>query len=640
MRLKIIGIKLKNFKGIANKELVFDGSSKICGENGSGKSTCATAVSWVMTDTDYTLVKNPDVVPIGSEEANPTVEIDFELDGKPLNVAKVQKFKKKEVDGKITSSVSNTYSINGVDKTFTHFVEDLKERGIDIDNFLIYTNPNAFTADTSSKGRQHIREVLFKMAGEFTDLDIAKEIGADEVASQLENYKLEEIKASAKGTIKTITEENGKDNGIINGKISGMIESKSKLDKKVLESQKKEYEKEIERIETSLSDLSGSRVEINKKISDLKIKQNEISSKANEKLNEQKVELDKSIREFSAIISEKEFNLSQAKTELSRTESSINEKNESIEKQRTLYKIEQDAVLDEGDLSCPVCHRTYEEDKLAEIKAEFERNKAEKLKTIKATGETLKKEITALEKAQKELKDKIDALEKVIAETKVMRDAKQAEIEKLPYSVDVTTDKNYTKASEEISKLEAELSADDSERIKELETQKNVNKQMLHQVVSELGALEHNKEIDKQIEELREKRKNDEIAKSKAEKLIDEIEKVERAKNEKLADSINEHFSLVKWKLHDYRKNGEYVEVTEPYIDDKPMTSCANGSLITLAKLSICSDLGKFFGHEYPIWCDDYSLFSKNTQKRLKIDAQLIGLVVTEDKEIKVVKEK
>ena len=65
-----------------------------------------------------------------------------------------------------------------------------------------------------------------------------------------------------------------------------------------------------------------------------------------------------------------------------------------------------------------------------------------------------------------------------------------------------------------------------------------------------------------------------------------------------------------------------------------------NGSLVTLAKLSICSDLGKFFGHEYPIWCDDYSLFSKNTQKRLKLDAQLIGLVVTEDKEIKVVKEK
>ena len=40
------------------------------------------------------------------------------------------------------------------------------------------------------------------------------------------------------------------------------------------------------------------------------------------------------------------------------------------------------------------------------------------------------------------------------------------------------------------------------------------------------------------------------------------------------------------------------------------------------------------------VWCDDYSLFSKNTQKRLKLDAQLIGLVVTEDKEIKVVKEK
>lgn len=641
MKLQIRSIKLENFKGAKHKEIVLDGqSARLCGENGSGKSTIATAVSWVISDCDYNLVKNPDVVPMGEEECTPTVEIEMTIDDKTVKIKRVQKYKRKEVDGKLTAETSNTYYINDIAKSKRDFISDLEERGIDTDNFMIFSNPNAFTSDTSAKGRQQIRDVLFKMAGEFTDSDIAKEIGTEEVANQLETYKLDEIKASAKATITRIINENGKDNVVINSKISGMLDSKSTLDEKVLNQQKKEYEAEIKRCEEELESLSESKADIHERISELRIKRDDITSKANQELNEKKTELDKSIRELQAIIDEKNFKLSQIKSETARQEGLLSESKENIEKQRTLYKAEQDAILDDTEIICPVCKREYEADKVEEIKADFEKHKAERLKVIKASGEELKKNIKAIEKEIKSLKDQQQALDKVISETSQMRDAKQAEIDKLPVSADMFMNENFVVINNEITDLEKQLSTDDDARKKELESAKNVAKTMLNQIIADLGAIEHNKEIDKQIQDLRDKRKKDEIAKARAEKLIDEVEQVERAKNEKLADSINEHFSLVKWKLHDYRKNGEYVEVTEPYIDDKPMTSCANGSLVTLAKLSICSDLGKFFGNEYPIWCDDYSLFSKNTQKRLKIDAQLIGLVVTEDKEIKVEKEK
>ena len=639
--MKIMKISLENFKGAKRKEIVLDGqSARLCGENGSGKSTIATAVSWVISDSDYNLVKNPDVVPMGEEECNPTVEIEMTIDDKPVKIKRVQKCKRKEVDGKITAETSNTYYINDVAKGKRDFLEDLEEKGLDVENYMIFSNPNAFTADTSAKGRQQIRDILFKMAGEFTDLDIAKEIGAEEVANQLEIYKLDEIKASAKATITRIINENGKDNVVINSKISGMLDSKSTLDEKVLNQQKKEYEAEIKRCEEELESLSESKADIHEKISELRIKRDDITSKANQELNDKKNELDKSIRELQAIIDEKNFKLSQIKSETARQEGLLSESKENIEKQRTLYKAEQDAVLDDTEIICPVCKREYEADKVEEIKADFEKHKADRLKVIKASGEELKKNIKAIEKEIKALKDQQQALDKVISETSQMRDVKQAEIDKLPESADMFMNENFVVINNEITDLEKQLSTDDDARKRELESAKNVAKTMFHQIVADLGAIEHNKEIDKQIQDLRDKRKNDEIAKAQAEKLIDEVEQVERAKNQKLADSINEHFELVEWHLWDLRKNGEYVEITEPYIDGKPMTSCANGSLVTLAKLSICSDLGKFFGHEYPIWCDDYSLFSKNTQKRLKIDAQLIGLVVTEDKEIKVVKEK
>ena len=65
------------------------------------------------------------------------------------------------------------------------------------------------------------------------------------------------------------------------------------------------------------------------------------------------------------------------------------------------------------------------------------------------------------------------------------------------------------------------------------------------------------------------------------------------------------------------------------------MSSCANGSLRTLAKVSICSDIQKSQGVAYPIFIEDYSLFSNNTLNRIDIgESQLIGLVVSEDKEI------
>ena len=641
MILKILKITLENFKGAKHKEIVLDGqSARLCGENGSGKSTIATAVSWVMSDSDYNLVKNPDVVPLGEEECNPTVELEMTIDDKPIKVKRVQKYKRKEVDGKITADTSNVFYINDVAKNKRDFLSDLKERGLDIDSFMIYSNPNAFTADTSAKGKQHIRGILFKMAGEFTDIDIAKEIGAEKVVGQLEYYKLEEIKASAKSTISKIISENGKDNSIINGRISGMIESKSKLDANVLEEQKKQYEAEINRCEKELESLAGSKADIHERISELRIKRDDITSKANQELNDKKTELDKSIRELQAIIDEKNFKLSQIKSETARQEGLLSESKENIEKQRILYKAEQDAVLDDTEIICPVCKREYEADKVEEIKADFEKHKADRLKVIKASGEDLNKNIKSIKKEIKTLKDQQQALDKVIAETIKMRDAKQAEIDKLPVSADMFMIDNFVVINNEITDLEKQLSADDDARKKELESAKNVAKTMLHQIVADIGALEHNKEIDKQIQELREKRKNDEIAKANAEKLIDEVESVERAKNQKLADSINEHFDLVEWHLWDLQKNGNYIEICEPYIDGKPMTSCANGCLITLSKISICADLQKFFEQTVPVFVEDYSLFSNKTVKRINIDSQFIGLVVTEDKEIKVEKEK
>lgn len=636
MKLVLKKAILNHFRGVEHKEIEFDGNTKIIGENGSGKSTIASAVSWVMADTDYSLTKNPNVVPIGMPECEIKVELTFDLDGKQLEISKAQKYKEKEIDGKITSSITNTYSINSINKSFKDFTADLESRGIDIENYLIYTNPNSFLADTSKTGREKIRKILFEMASEFSDRDIAEEIDADEVVKAMDDkgYTLEEIKASAKSTISKIVAENGKQNEIINSKIDGMLSSKSEVDINVLTEQKKNYEAEIDRIEKELTDLSSGNDETSKKILELNNKKTELVAKANAEITEKRTELEKQLFEYTRTIDELAFQSQRVEREINEIAEILKEKNADIEKQRNLYKIEQDTVFDEKELSCPVCKRKYSAEKSKTIKAEFEDNKTKRLEVIKASGEELKTKIKSLESDIKGNEEKLNSLTETVKKTEKMKADIQSKLESLAATIDT---KEIQLIDAEIARLGEELAKKDDTRLHELQSQKNVNKQMLNQVIGELGTVDQNKAIDDKVAALRDKRKKDEIAKANAEKVLSQVEEIEMTKNDKLAESINSNFDLVEWHLWDRQKNGNLIEVTEPYIDGKPMTSCANGSLITLAKISICESLQKVRNQRMPIWCDDASLFSKNTLERIKLDTQFIQLIVKDDvKEVQI----
>lgn len=632
MKLELTKIVLDNFKGVKHQELTFDGNTLIKGQNGAGKSTVATAWLWLFTDTDITLVKGPNITPLGETEVESRVEVECLVDGKPLNLTKSQKYKTKEVDGKLTTSVTNSYEVNSIKKTLKDFMASLEERGIDKEHFLILSNPNALLADTSKAGREKIREILFSMTGDISDTDIAKDVKANDVVELLGNYTLAEIEQMHKATIKKITDSMGKDNSIINARIEEVKKQKSTQDAAVLQEQKKSYEAEISRIEKELADMGNSNKET--KLVELTNKLNIIKAEMDCELVKQKSDLDRQYRDKLAEAQGYERNVNEIQTNLDNAQAEQNRLNEDIKKQRALYKMEQGAVLDESDLSCPVCHIPYSKDKLAKIKAEFDKNKAKRVKLVKATGDELKTKIEANKGLIEELKHQLIEMTAKLDECKTEVDSLLAQLNSLPKIPDYMSNKEYKKIYDEIEKITKDLAKSDKSKKSELESQRNVNKQMLNQVVSELAFLDKNIELDKRIEELREERKTNEVNKAKAEKIIDQVENVKRHKNEKLTDEINKHFDIIDWKLFEYQRNGDIKEVCIPLIDGKPIDSCCNGSLITLAKVSICNTLQNHFEQFVPIWIDDYSLFSENTYSRLEYNTQIIGLMVTENKEL------
>lgn len=633
MELKINRMALKNFKGAKNSELVFDGKSvKLLGENSTFKTTTSDAYFWLFADTNTALVKNPPITPLGAEECESRVEIEMTVDGKVCTIAKSQKFKTKTDDsGKTTSSVSNTYEINSVEKSYKAFVADLEDRGIDIENFLIFSNQNAFTSDYSKQGREKMRSVLFKMCEGVTDSDVAADINnIEELKILLETYKLDEIEQMNKATVKKIVEEMGKDNSIVNARIDELISQKSTLDAKVLEEQIVNYESEIARIDEALENISSGKADIQEKLSELKTKKNDISYKANEKLNESKADLDKQIHELSRTLDENNYQLEKIDSNIQRTKTAIAEKKADIEKQRTLYKTEQDAVIDESELSCPVCHREYEAEKLNEIKAEFEKNKTQRLKVIKESGDALKAGIKEKESELKTLKEKSKTLSGVIGKTQKLKDEKLSELEKLPTTVNLEDNKEWIKINAELEELEKQLSESDSENEKKLKSQKNVNRQMLNQVIAELGTLEKNKDIDKRVEELRQLRKDSEVKRANAEKILNQVETFKKAKNNKLSERINSHFKVAQFRLFRTLKNGSVEDACDVIVDGKEINSQANQSLQVLAKLDIIRGLSDYFETWLPVFADDYALITSGTDNRVVMKNQLIKLIATE----------
>lgn len=640
--IEITRIELTNFKGCKHREIELKGDTTIKGQNGSGKSTIATSIMWVFADVDMELNKNPNITPLGMSECESRVEIELTINGRPVTVAKSQKYKSKSDDyGKTTSSITNSYEINSVTKSYKDFVADMTERGFDFDKFLICSNPDCFTADTSKAGREKMREILFGMTGTITDAEIASELeNADELKALLDKgYKLDEVESMNKSMIKKVNDSCGKDNSIINSKIDGLLTAKTDDDKAALEKSKTDAEKVIDDATKELARLSTDNPNeaVEAEIKRLEAEISDFKDKAGLEVREarNKLEIEQRQVKTELTIKKSEYNINAY--EVANIEKSIASYNESLENWRILYKKVQDEVLDSNSCKCPTCGKEYDADRIEEIKKDFEASKTSRMDEYKRRAEKEKENIKDAEELIKTSRDKVETCKAEIASLEKREDEITSELAKLPTEPDLNANTDFKALNSALETQKAKIVVvDRTSEETALKSRIEGAKAELSEIMKRLGAIEHNAEIDAKVEELREYRATSEQNKAKAEKILDQLDRFRQLKNDKLTAEINSHFSLVEWHLWENQRNGEIKSVCIPYIDKKPMNSCANGSLVTLAKISICSDIQKYYETIYPIVIDDYSLISSNTENRINTVSQLIKLVVADGQDLSV----
>lgn len=630
---------LENFMCYAHAEFDFYSITKIIAENGVGKSTIATAYLWCLFNCDYELKDNPvvrrEVDGVSVDDMDTYGELTFDVDGKEITMKKVQK-RTYSKDGSSYKD-DNKYFINDVPKTLKDFNAYLD---VDMNVFKMCSNINAFLNQKPAE----MREYLFSLVENVTDLDIARsKAELAELAPLLEKYTTEELTAMNKATKTKIT----KDLPILDGQIKEKerdIQIKQDINTSDLELQKNSIKEQIADCVAKQTDNDKLLAEYDKAsadILDLKFKQGDLSRKANE-------ENIKVRRDIEDKIADKKFLVKQTEKTIADTESCIASSEKTIESikaylqtERDKWKEENERKFDDSSLICPYCGNEYKEDKKEQLKADFAKHKADNLKTITDNGnmykERLDKEKTTLESLKAGLpkhKESLEMLNTAIADL-------EKQLSELPQKIDVTATEEYKALEQQIAEKEQAMhKANDISAVKvELKAQENDLRQQLSECEQKIA--ESNTEKDEQrLEELRAEQRTQEQNKTNAEKILDLLNELDKAKNETLSDSINSHFSLVKWKLFELNKSGGYKSVCIPTVNGKSiLTTMSNKGNRILGRVDICNSIQKISGMSVPIILDDTESLDSTNQKKVAemVDSQLIMLIVNDSQKLEIV---
>lgn len=630
---------LENFMCYAHAEFDFYAITKIIAKNGIGKSTIATAYLWCLFNCDYELKDNPvvrrEVDGVSVDDMDVSVELVLDVDGKEVTMKKVQK-RTYSKDGSSYKD-DNKYFVNDVPKTLKDFNAYLD---IDMSVFKMCSNINAFLNQKPAE----MREYLFSLIENVTDLDIAhSKAELAELVPLLEKYSAEELSAMNKATKTKIT----KDLPILDGQIKEkerdirIKQGTDVSDLELLRNSLKEQIADCVAKQTDNDKLLAEYDNASANILDLKFKQGDLSRKANkENINAR--------REIEDKISDKKFLVKRTEKTIADTESCIASSEKTIESikaylqvERDKWKEENERKFDDSSLICPYCGNEYKEDKKEQLKSDFAKHKADNLKTITDNGnmykERLDKEKATLESLKTELpqhRENLEMLNVAIADL-------EKQLSELPQEIDVTATEEYKALEQQIAEKEQAMhKANDISAVKaELKAQETALRQQLADCESQIA--KSDTAADKQrLEELRQTKIDSEQNKANAEKILDLLDELDKAKNEALTEAVNSHFSLVKWQLFEYAKNGNYKSCCIPTVDGKSiLTTMSNKGNRILGRVDICNSIQKISGISVPIILDDSESLDEENQKKVAemVDSQLIMLIVNDSEKLEIV---
>lgn len=630
--MKIQEMKLNNFRGIKELTVNFDGkNAAIFGANGTGKTTVANAICWLLTGKSVTGEKNFSPKTVGMKKAEHSAEAVFVSDDGSMTISlkKVfkEKWKKPRGQEAVLAGHETILYVNNLKVKDSEYQDAIERLLPGVENLEALTIAGHFTEELSVKERRNVLFQLFN--GSIENLIDLPEFM--ELKESLEGRSVEDFRKFSEASRKQAQawlDEAPASISLLESTKENVIESN-------IEAVQEELHAEEEKLHSLIaaagsSDKETEKARLKRELDDAEyqysVKQREMEEAWSTQLRAEKLAL-------SVISDEQVEKIRKIKS----LEKQVAEQMEEQEKLRKAFRDVAGKKWDEAQAVCPTCHRPLPADEAQQMRAEFEENSASIKADIVKKGKQLTETIKKLEAEKADTKKEVEAMEKSIASQHEAIHMLQAkEPSKIPYNQTAEYAAKYKEYKAKMASIEEGCKAqpeDSREKIEALKTEIESKRDYL-------AKLKGNANIELKIAEIKKEKKT----------MLKRLEGFEKAvymadtfmdKRAKMAeDEINSHFSCIKFKLFEPQVNGGMKEVCEPLIPnaDGQMVDykSANTAAQINANLEIMEALAKAYGVSVPIFIDG----AERVSKIRSMDCQTIALVVSaKDDVLRVVQE-
>ena len=639
-------LTLKNFKGVKELELTPGGENMtIRGRNATGKTTVMDAFCWLLFGKDSQNKKDFEIKTL-DQDGKAINGLDHEVEAELRIGDRTQTFKKKYREDwtKQRGSAEATFTghttdhfINGVplpQKEYNKAIEAIAPEEV----FRLLTDPRHFNNALHWTKR---RELLIEVCGDVPDAEVI-------------------------GSSKTLS------------KLPSILGDRSIEDhRKVIAAQRKEIQKELDRIPTRIDEVTLSlperptdergawenmltleqsllrdkekrliELESGGRAAELKKRLSELTGQIMDQKNAARAGTDEAIdrlmdskRQLSQSYSQATTNIDNLKQTIKGSEKAITREEEQLKALRAEWgTIDATEYADpDQEAKCPACGQDLPEAQVAAARekalANFNRDKAQKLERITSEGKAGRGKIDELKAGIIDMEEELKEAE--IEAANILEQAKelQEKIANLSAQETGTDDKALARLEAQKTAAEAEL-----EKLKE-STQAEIDKQRaevdshrekINQAVGQLHAYEQHENAETRIKEL----------KAQERKLAEEYEKLEKelflteefikAKVKHLEDKISGHFELARFKMFEQQINGGIEPTCETLYNGVPYGSSLNNGARINVGLDIIRTLSRHYGITAPIFVDN----AEAVNELIPMEAQIIKLEVSDDNQL------
>ncbi|WP_252219577.1 MULTISPECIES: ATP-binding protein [unclassified Clostridium] len=651
--IKLKKLELKNFKGIKDLTVTFGTVTTILGENGTGKSTIFDGFNWLLFGKDshdkkdfeiQTLDGNNDV--IHGLEHYVTGYLDIGRTEKTFKRTYKEKWQKtrgsaeKELKGCTTDFEIDDIPIK--QKEYQAAISELVDENL----FKMITNPLYFSSLNWTKQR----EILLDIIGDISEENVINYNKALSPLKKLLTDGIDNFNKRTKASISKLKEQVKS----IPYRIDECNNSIVEVDFSELELKKAQIQSKINLIDEQIADASKFNEEKLKLQDELYKLKEERSKKLQEALKSANKPLDdiqNNINQVRNNAQDLAYKIQDSERDRERNLKYIEDmkkdlENQKLKKQELLnkYHIEDDKEFefDTSLICCQTCGREYETDKLEGIKtnaeSKFNGEKSKLISKIIADGKSVAADIEKItikiEDCEKEIEETATLIKGMKLE-KLSLDEKLELLEKEKEPLTFTEELHFEGEEElkaKIDQLKVQIEEFKKADNSELKAEKIILQEELEDITKTLGKKDTNSNLKKRMEELNKEEKELQIKIAELEGQQFLGEEFIRTKVELLESSINKKFKgAVTFKLFNQQVNGGLSETCEALINGVPFSNANTASQIN-AGLSIINTLCEHYNISAPVFIDNAEAVNEIN----KTDSQLIKLVVSLDKELKV----